>query len=416
MNDIDTTQLDYKISNFTGSNEIRFIVQDRETYTPPISLSAYETHLRHKSPSESTISTELYHASYFFTWAKRHSFNADEALCCGLPIEGRTVNAFSAWLKKRGYEKNGKTHKLNPKSYNAILTSISSMSSYFVTQQSELNNGTVEEVLQKSILVNAVSGSFKHQKKKDRKKEYSDDLTEEEIKEIEKYLRPEDISKATSTQIRNYIIWRLAIEFGLRLGEILALRIQDVQQPGKEPFINIQRIEERGDDYHDPRETPPRPKTLSRQLGFMLKDSPLPLLLNEYISSHRFKYKNKILGEWKRVIIMDKPGFLILSHRNGKTSGNPLSISTSQNIAKLISDKTGVAFHWHLARHAYFNRAYAAILDKDNFNQLKMDLITWGGWEDDKSLQIYINRVKKYRARKALMDWQSGEFKWEALS
>lgn len=90
--------------------------------------------------------------------------------------------------------------------------------------------------------------------------------------------------------------------------------------------------------------------------------------------------------------IVDFPAFLILSHQHDK--GVPLSIASLQGVAAAIRIGSGVEkFHWHLGRHAFFNRAYASIIDfkeKDSelHNDRLRDLVYWGGGK--------VNRVYNY--------------------
>ena len=117
---------------------------------------------------------------------------------------------------------------------------------------------------------------------------------------------------------------------------------------------------------------------------------------------------------------MDNPAFLILSHQHDK--GHPLSISSLQDIADEIRKGTGIEkFHWHIGRQSFFNRAYAAIYDLKNKHQEMYkdrlrDLIYWGGWEDENSLQLYVNRARKERAKMTLCFYQNESNEWKALT
>jgi hypothetical protein len=82
---------------------------------------------------------------------------------------------------------------------------------------------------------------------------------------------------------------------------------------------------------------------------------------------------------------------------------------SAQEIAEKASAETGINFTWHLARHAFFNRAYEAVADIQDPTQRQIrlnDLIYWGGWSNEKSLRIYIRRAQRDRAQRALSGWQ----------
>lgn len=410
MNELDSSQLSYRIDKFPVNGKARFVMLDRETLRPSIATSIYENSLTSKTESNQGVASELSRINYFLTWAKKYGYDFENALCHGQAIQQRDINAFSAWLSKRGTKRDEKLRKLESKFYNQILQSVSSMFSDFIRLYSE-DAGIEKNLIEKSLLINASKDIFKSRNKKIRAKDAAPDLSEKEIAKIETYLRPDDIEKASANKLRDYIIWRMAIEFGLRIGEILALRVEDCPVR-RDQTIKIVRIEERGDDYLDPRApNAPRPKTLSRKLGFIFKNSPLKLCINEYITKHRYRVVEKF-GKQKKELIIEGPNLLLLNHKDN--DGMPLSSSRAKEIAKEIRKNTGIKFHWHLARHSFFNRAYASIVDRDNYNALKTDLITWGGWQNPDSLQIYINRAKQHRAEVALCFWQENNL-WKAL-
>jgi integrase len=405
------SQLLFKVSSIVKDKKARHIVQDKENYKVSIVLGIYEVYLSYKNTSPETVKTELRKLCYLWTFAKLRNIPLEQRLSQGNPLSTADIRAFSFWLSELTFVRNGTRKHLDVKTYNAILTSCSNMMVWFASQYLKIEGDVSNRYLTLAQIESKIQSDFKHQKKKDKKSLQAPDLTEEEIQKIENYLKPENNNAPSDIALRNYIMWRLVIEFGLRISEILALRLEDCPNR-KQNYIKIVRIEERGQEYYDPR-TPyePRPKTLSRDLGFIFSDSPLKKFLNEYITKHRFKTVEKF-GQKKRVPIIINPNFLILNHKT--RSGSPLSRAAAQDIAKDIKKNTGVDFNWHLGRHAFFNRAYAAIANSKDYGARRMDLVYWGGWADQNSLEIYTNRAKKQQAQKALTFWQNDN-SWEAL-
>jgi len=402
-------------------NKVRFVMQDSQTLEPLIALSIYEAYLSKKHNSHNTVYNILYKISFIIAWGKRSNINIEKILLSGEMIEPRQVNSFGAWLTQRG-KSQGRTN-INTKTINQILASTSQLFRWFADQYVSLSCQASEREIHLNMYKNAINERFSDQQLKVRKKAKADDLTEEEISKIEQYLKPENRlknkSKLSEAQaLRDYLIWRLVIEFGLREGEVLALRLEDCPHQHQN-YIKIVRIEERGANYVDPRGVhAPRPKTLSRELGFILKNSPIPKLISDYTTKHR---RRKVKEHGKKVFkhIIDMPAFLILSHQHDK--GIPLSTSSIQDLAADIRKGSGVEnFHWHLGRHAFFNRAYASIIDfKEKDSELRADrlrdLVYWGGWESEQSLQIYINRARSQRAQTTLCFYQKETSEWEAL-
>ena len=191
---------------------------------------------------------------------------------------------------------------------------------------------------------------------------------------------------------------------GLRISEILALRLQDCPQLNRN-YVSIVRIEERGPDYKDPRGSyAPRPKTLSRDLGFVINKTSLPRIIQTYITKYRYLQ----LKSGSKKFMLDHD-FLIVAHKTGK----PLAKVSANSIAQDIKKNTGVSnFHWHLCRHAFFNRAYAGVVDNESHIN---DLVYYGGWSDASSLDIYIQRELRDRSISTLAVWQKSNV-WEALN
>ena len=420
--ELDTSPLGIRISRIMLEGKVRFVIQDRETLQPLMALSIYEAYLSKKHSSHNTVHTSLQKLSFLVTWARQSNIDIDTILLSGEMIEPRQVNAFGAWLSQRG--KLQSDGSIKPIIINAILGATSRAFRWFADQyNTAFNCRGSEREIHIQVYKEAIKKRFSDQCLKVRKKTSADDLTEEDISKIEQFLKPENRLKKSpglseAQALRDYLIWRLVIEFGLREGEILALRLEDCPHQ-QHNYIKIVRIEERGSDYSDPRGVyAPRPKTLTRELGFILKNSPIKKLINDYITKHR---RRKVLEHGRRTFkfIMDIPAFLILSHRHDK--GVPLSQSSLLDIAAEIREGTGIEyFHWHIGRHAFFNRAYASIVDlKEKDSEMHKDrlsdLIYWGGWESEKSLQLYINRARRERAQMALCFYQTEQTEWEAL-
>jgi len=400
--------LPYKLIEAESRGNPRFVVVSRDTNSPIISLSVYESFLSNTRASPNTIRNNLQKIFYFFAWAENIGLDLDVVLCRGESIRPVLIRAFAHWLESL-QGKEGKP-RLSRKSFNSVLNQVCALKKFFLFQfgvKSDFRDHSL--VLAQQL--ETIETSFRMLRKRDVSREVASDLSDDDIAKVEEFLCPENRRGAKkSIVLRDYIIWRLAIEFGIRIGEILALRVEDCPHRNKD-YISIVRIEERGDDYFDPRGAKaPRPKTLSRDLGFIFKNSRLKDLINEYISCYRRRKVAKH-GVSSMRMVLEKPDFLLLSHHGD--SGNPLAMSSAQNIASKVRDKTGVEFHWHIVRHAFFNRAYSAVIKNSEFDRT-MDLVYWGGWKGPQSLQIYINRARAKISQTALIFWQSDNV-WEAL-
>jgi integrase len=407
--------LDYQVVPFkiAAGEEPRHLVMNKSSLEPSLSASLYETHLHYHSRSYKTVRKKLTSLAFLYTWFKRVGENIDKVLLSGNGLKDTQVRAFVSWLKAQFTDNDYKMSNATRGYINGIIYECSTAVCWFIEHcYDRTGAGSGRWALEFEALE-------RHQRKIWARKRYkikavkeAPDLTDEEIAAVETFLKSSiSTSKNKDLAVRDYLIWRIVIEFGLRIGEVLALRLQD--RPTRDyPYFSIVRIDERGADYHDPRPSPPRPKTLSRELGFLFKNTVFPRLINDYVSDNRYVWAERNGKRFKKFALLHD--FLIIAN-----NGAPLSESSASDISRKISKELGIDFHWHLARHAFFNRAYYAATEATTDTSLEIkldDLVWWGGWQDEKSLDHYSARVRADRARYALSMFQKNNRNWGALS
>jgi integrase len=397
-------QLSHRVVSFISDKRVRFLLQSRSTLEPSPAASIYEQFWSLKTDSPNTGDAVFRSISKLFTWAERACIDLERLLLHGEALEAAQIRSFAHWLAT--------TTDISENQFNRIIRDASQIIIWFMQQYGRTEYRGRERMAVIDAAVSTTEAIFRQQLRKNKKKVSAPDISDECIERINKYLKPENRHHVDpGVAVRDYLLWRLAIEFGLRIGEILALRLEDLPY-GNSQTINIARIEERGSDYFDSRgKRAPRPKTLSRDLGFIFANSPIPHLLNDYVTCYRHRLVTKQMRMTKEWDLGHQ--FVFISHHN--RNGEPLSMSTVQQLAQLISREIGANFHWHLSRHAFFNRAYAAIIGNPDYQHRRQDLVDWGGWSNDSSLDIYSNRARRQAASKALIFWQTGANTWSAL-
>ncbi|WP_397572628.1 hypothetical protein [Silanimonas sp.] len=392
---------------------IRHVLHGRESAMPRPAASLYEAHLALKTDSHNTRARELGHFSQLYAWADAGKVDLDEVLLTGQGLTAPQIRAFAAWMRKPRAQANGVIPAEKRPSINAAFRAASVICTWFIRQYANPSSVTnARRTIEIELLVEAQKNAWKEVLIKVPKHSAAPDMTDEEIAAVEGFLKPETRSESVGHPIawRDYLMWRMAIEFGMRKSEILAMRLSDCPTRTK-PYFKIVRIEERGDSYVDPRRNPPRPKTLSRDLNMLFDNTVFPRLVTDYVSIYRYRSVEVCGRRQKRFLLPHN--FLIIAE-----SGNPLSLRAADDVANAIAQGTGVDFNWHLARHAFFNRAYAAVAGAESKEAREAqinDIVFWGGWEDPKSLEIYSRRARAERARSALMVWQRGGNQWSAL-
>lgn len=373
---------------------------NRDTFAPSIPGSLYAASLARRCASPNTLYRYLQFAQALLSWGLESGVDLDQRLLHGLPLSGGEIEYYGLWLERRLKRGQAKLQQPSVVTFNAYLIGAEEMINWFMDHYFEpigRDRGVAIESQRA-----ASHRWWKRVRKVSRSEKVAPDLSDDEISEIETFLGGASKGpQAKSSWIRAYLIWRLAIEFGFRIGEILALRLEDC--PTRlDPTFRIVRIEDRT-GKPDPRGLKaPRPKTLGRALAPVISNTVFPRLVIDYQADHRLKKARRPNGQtaWRPVL---GHTYLLVSD-----SGDPLPSPSAKSLAEAIARETGVPFNWHLARHAFFNRAYAAVanLEDPTLRASRMeDLVYWGGWRDSNSLSIYTARARRERARTSVAIW-----------
>lgn len=402
--------LSYKICSIgTPNGTTRHILMRRDNHQPSRIAGLYESHLHRSKNSPNTITYHLLGLARLLSWADENGIDIESRFLCGQPLTPMEIQSISYWLlEKNGSKKETTSAK---KSHNHKIAALRSIEQWFIEMHHQNPNPT-KRALESARIKSNQADIWKRMNRKANHKPEASDLSDEDIRSIETYLRGVGTGEAADAiGARRYLMWRLALEFGLRIGEILALRNEDCPNRTS-PTFKIVRIEDRG-ELEDPRGSKaPRPKTLGRELGIMFSNSAFPHLVSTFQSEHRHGWKISRKGKRIKDWALPHP-YLITDAR-----GQPLTQRLASKDASVIAEETGVEFTWHKARHAFFNRAYASIADIEDVNTHNarlMDLVYWGGWSDPGSLSIYSRKARKDRALDGFAFWKEGGAQWNAL-
>lgn len=155
--------------------------------------------------------------------------------------------------------------------------------------------------------------------------------------------------KHPNIQLRNAIIFGLLRHTGMRRGELLSLRLDQLDL-GHEPQVWVRRNQ---DDKHDSRRYQPVSKTKERPL-------PLPDELANQIDRYMLQVRAKI-GPARR------HPYLLVSHRASDTWGQPLSVSSLNKIFTRMRavDPAFEVIHPHALRH-HWNHEFSVSVDEHN--------------------------------------------------
>ncbi len=150
---------------------------------------------------------------------------------------------------------------------------------------------------------------------------------------------PDNPFRDPGIRLRNAILFGLLRHTGIRRGELLSLRVGDMDV-GHEPIVRVRR-------NHDDVFRPPSLPTCCEDERAPL---PIPLELATQIQDYVLSHRAKIPGARRH-------GYLLVSHKKGTTFGQPLSLTAlgCQIMGKVRSvDPAFADIHPHAFRH-HFN-------------------------------------------------------------
>ena len=215
----------------------------------------------------------------------------------------------------------------------------------------------------------------------------------QEVMDVSKPGHEKNPYSGYSLQVRNAAIIALLHYLGIRRGELLNLRVDDID------FVaNELRIVRRADSSVDSRVYQPLVKTEERTLPISDR---LAEILSEYVT--------RIRSEFPRA---RKHPYLFVTHKQGPYQGEPLSNS---GFGKLMSAMQHVAenfshIHAHAFRHSW-NYSFSKALDESTGDhspekEEKMRSYLMGWKETSGTAATYNRRHTKEKAKEAILGYQ----------
>lgn len=195
--------------------------------------------------------------------------------------------------------------------------------------------------------------------------------------------------KSEFIRVRNRLIVHLLLNLGMRKGELLGIKVGDVNLEKNE--LTIHR---RADDIEDPRTIQPNTKTNARILSL---DREMASALHSYVVNYR-----QAVGEAKR------HPFLFVA--NG--SGAPMSISSLDMVFSDIKNKSPSKFERlsaHILRHTW-NDKFSEVMDKRGIGETKEEEARSYamGWKSGSgTAKVYTRRHVRKKANEASLEIQS---------
>jgi integrase len=182
------------------------------------------------------------------------------------------------------------------------------------------------------------------------------------------------------TRLRNWLMFEVALELGMRRGELLKLRLDSLPRGGDDGI----RVLRRPDDPHDSRSKEPAVKTAERVI---------PASRNLLAAIRAYLTYPRPLGR-----VSGRSPYLFVAR-----SGSPVSMDTADDVIAAIGEHSGLSpLSWHRLRHTWAERMAEAFADQPN----GMDrLVYLGGWTNPQSAARYIQRALASQAKEAVRNY-----------
>ncbi|HBN9565052.1 site-specific integrase [Pseudomonas aeruginosa] len=218
-------------------------------------------------------------------------------------------------------------------------------------------------------------------------------LPDEVLQTLEDALMPgaeNNPARDYGVQLRNALMFTILRLTGMRRGELLNLKIEDIDFGD-----NTLRIVRRPDAKGDTRRHQPTSKTLPRRMAI------LPELI-EKIRVYVMTERNKVPGARKH-------GYLFVTHKAGPTQGAALSISAfGKLMGELAEVVAGAGFHAHALRHNW-NYRFSLLVDAQGMtpeqeHKTRSYLMGWSETSD--SAGTYNRRHIKGKAQESVLELQ----------
>lgn len=207
---------------------------------------------------------------------------------------------------------------------------------------------------------------------------------------------------APDVQRRNRAMILLLFYLGLRSGELLSIKISDIDSTASQGYGGYLTIARRADEASDPRVREPNAKTLDRTIPLR---ATLVKELYDYIRIDR-----------RRVPNSRKHDFLFVTHKAGPTVGQPMSMSSYQKMMNELSSAAPIlnGMTGHMLRHTW-NDHYSNRMDVSNEQPSERDLAIQEqtrsylmGWKQGSgTAATYNRRFIEKKARQAALEMQA---------
>ena len=357
------------------------------TWLPVKLATRWAVSHRRQRVQASTLTNDLFALGKLYSWGREvGGYDVDERLLGGELPDVRQLELLVEYLRSEGQPK-GNAEAISPNTVNKYLIAIEN----FLTWSLDHTRPALplEQRRAQAWRLAVTCRSLRYRGNPTRRQE---PLNEAEVAAVRARLEPQrndaeqwqfpENGFSPSNALRNWLMVEIALQLGLRLGELLKLRLDSLPRGGQQALL----VRRHPDDRFDTRRHEPAVKTAERGLPIA---NPLLGALRHYVAGG--PPYGRISGKSPYLFVTDE--------------GEPLSIGRAQDIIQVIGQRSRVAhLSWHRLRHTWAERLAAHLLEVPNGLDQLMYL---GGWTNPQSPQRYIQDAVAEQAQATLRAWQA---------
>lgn len=376
------------VRRFTGSDGERHAMLMDEAGMPLFYPALWVTViLRGGARAVNTIHNALNAIKCLYAWQEVYALDVEQRFSSGALLKANEVHSLRDFLQESRRQKVGGkvvpfSHKRKAVSSSSQYARMTVAAEYLEFLARRLSPSS--EVAEKRIttMVAQIKANRPNQTTKTIGGERDDKHLEDSVLDaLEAKLKPgteENPFTYYSVQFRNALMFAILRTTGMRRGELLNLKVDDIDFA-----VNILRIVRRPDSPHDIRRYQPVAKTRERQFPI---DAELANRIHEYVAQHR-----------SRLAAAKRHGYLFVVHKEGPYQGAPMSNSAFSKFIEGLKEIVGT-IHAHKLRH-HWNYSFSSLSTEKGLPAAREEKLRsyLMGWEQTSGTAAIYNRrhIKK---------------------
>lgn len=383
----------------------RFVILVDESGMPLFYPALYVTvHMRGRSLAVNTIQNALNALKALYAWQSYYRVDIESRFSNCELLHAHEIHSLRDFMRKPLAEEidsivvsiSRRPKTVSASNQYARMSVIADYLSFLANQLQTLAIGTCNANAPRMIeQIKANRPKVSSKSSIDRDEKHLDDAVLDEMEEV---LRPgaeKNPVREYAVQVRNALMFSILRMTGLRRGELLNLKIEDVDFAK-----NTLRVVRRPDSKEDSRAYQPVAKTRERTFPLM------PELINN-IHRYVLSYRNAVSGAKRH-------GYLFITHKLGPSQGQPLSNAGfgkfMDALRTVIEGASEV--HAHSLRH-HWNYSFSKTcegkgISPEREEKIRSYLMGWS--ETSGTAATYNRRHIKEQASQAVLELQNKHF------